>query len=338
MLNRLRAALIDAGEGFMAHECLSRGAAIAYYTLFSLAPLLIISMAIAGFVFGDDAARGAVAAQLRGLLGDQAAEAVQSMVQGASSAGQGTLVVIAGIGFLMLTASGTFSELQSALNVIWKVETPAAYGGAVQAVSRFLRAKGAAIGLVAATGFLLLVSLVASAAVSAFGTWLGHKMPGAALVASLVSFALSFALIAALFAAIYKVLPDRRIDWSDVVIGAVATALMFTIGKYLIGWYIGSGTVASSFGAAGSLAVLLVWIYYSAQIFLLGAEFTRAWAGVSATPAAEPESRRGVMTQPPADLVTAVPAPAPDQVGGAWLAGGALVLLALALRGGRRRA
>ena len=292
--------LKDAGEGFVSDECLSRGAAIAYYTVFSLAPLLVIAIAIAGLVFGEEAARGAVADQIQGLVGRQAAEAVQSMVQGAAETGRGTLATLIGVGSLLLTASGTFSELQGALNAIWKTEAPPQEdASATEVVSRFVRAKAAAIGLVAATGFLLLVSLVASAAVSAFTNWLGQLMPGMALLAQVVNVLLSVGMIALLFAAIYKVLPDRRLAWRDVIVGALATAALFVLGKQLIGWYIGSGAIATSFGAAGSLAVLLLWVYYSAQIFLFGAEFTRAWAGIPAVAPTPQEVRKVEATQPP---------------------------------------
>ena len=288
-MRRLWSVLTDAATGFVNDNCLSRGAAIAYYTVFSIAPLLVIAIAIAGFVFGEDAARGAVAEQIRGLVGREAAEAVQGMIRGAAETGRGTLATVIGIATLFLTASGTFSELQGSLNAIWKAEPPPQDGeGTVQVVSRFLRAKAAAIGLVAATGFLLLVSLVVSAVVSAFATWLGNAMPGMRLLATALNLAISVALIAALFAAIYKVLPDRHIAWRDVLVGALVTSVLFAIGKSLIGWYIGSGAVATSFGAAGSLAVLLLWVYYSAQIFLFGAEFTRAWAGI---PAEQPAPR-----------------------------------------------
>lgn len=286
-MRRLWTVLTDAAAGFAADDCLSRGAAIAYYTVFSLAPMLVIAIAIAGFAFGEEAAQGAVAAQIEGLVGREAAEAVQNMIRGAAETGGGTLATLIGVGSLLLTASGTFSELQGSLNAIWKTETPPTEpGSTVQQVSRFLRAKAAAIGLVAATGFLLLVSLVVSAAVSAMGTWLSAVMPGLGLLVAALNIAISVALIAALFAAIYKVLPDRRIAWRDVILGAVVTAVLFTVGKWLIGWYIGSGAIVSSFGAAGSLAVLLLWVYYSAQIFLFGAEFTRAWAGI---PAGQPQ-------------------------------------------------
>ena len=282
-MGRWWAILKDAGAGFIEDNCLSRGASIAYYTVFSLAPLLVIAIAIAGFVFGEEAARGAVSEQIQGLVGREAAEAVENMIRGASETGRGTLATIIGVATLLVTASGTFSELQGALNAIWRTEAPPSDSNStMETVSRFVKAKAAAIGLVAATGFLLLVSLVASAAVSAFATWVGHLMPGLAFLAGAANILLSVALIAAPFAAIYKVLPDRNIAWRHVIVGALVTAVLFTIGKTLIGLYIGSGAIASSFGAAGSLAVLLLWVYYSAQIFLFGAEFTRARAGIPA--------------------------------------------------------
>jgi membrane protein len=217
--------------------------------------------------------------------------------------------------------------LQSALNAIWKAETPQGEsGGAVQAVSRFVRAKAAAIGLVAATGFLLLVSLVVSASVAAFTTWMGHIFPGAAIVGPILTFAVSFAFVTAMFAAIYKVLPDRHLEWRDVLIGAAATSLLFTVGKTLISWYVGSGAVASSFGAAGSLAVLLVWIYYSAQIFLFGAEFTRAWAGLEGSHQNAP-----VPAAPPA--LESRPRPTPGRPGWSLArVAGSLALSALLFR------
>jgi membrane protein len=261
------------GEGFIEDECLSRAASIAYFTLFSLSPVLVVAIAIAGAVFEEEAVRGAVQGQLRGLLGADAASAIEAAIRGAGDVGKGAMASAIGIGLLLLTASGTFGEIQAALNTVWKTKTPSEVS-----LSRLLRAKAAAIGLVAATGFLLLTSLVASAGIAAFGTWLRAWMPGGALLLEIVNAAVSLLLTAALFAAIYKVLPDRHVAWREVVLGALATAILFTIGKSAIGLYIGGAGIGSSFGAAGSLAAVLVWIYYSAVIFLLGAEFTRAWA------------------------------------------------------------
>ena len=300
---RLRAMFMDAMRGFIADECLSRAASIAYFTLFSLSPLLVIAMAIAGAAFGEDAARGAVEAQLRGLLGQDAAEAIQAAVRGAADVGRGTLAGAFGVAMLLLTASGTFGEIQAALNAIWKTEVPQAGG-----VSQLLKAKAAAIGLVAATGFLLLTSLIASAAISALGTWMQGRLPGSAALLQALNIVASMLLLSALFAAIYKVLPDRRIAWGDVAVGAVVTAILFSIGKYAIGLYIGGAGIAGSFGAAGSLAAVLVWIYYSSLIFLLGAEITRAWANREGSRQARPVP--AVADAPPQPLLLAV-APSP---------------------------
>jgi len=287
MLHRIRQLAVDTVTGFFADDCLSRAAAIAYFTLFSIAPLLVIAMAIAGLVFGEEAVRGAVSAQLVGLLGPAAAEAVEQAIRGASTLGTGMVAGLIGIVTLLLTASGTFGELQSALNAIWK--TPSATAGPGEGtVSRLLRARAAAFGLVAATGFLLLTSLVVSAGIAAFGTWVHGLLPGTELLLQVANAAVSLLILTLLFAAIYKLLPDRRIAWRDVGIGAFATALLFTIGKTLISLYIGSTAIATSFGAAGALVIVLVWVYYSSLIFLLGAEFTRAWASQEGSHQATP--------------------------------------------------
>ncbi len=188
-----------------------------------------------------------------------------------------------------------FAELQSALNAIWKT------GPQGLSVSYLIRARALSVGLVAATGFLLLVSLLVSAGLAALQEWAGSALPGmAATLLGAVNFAVSFAMIAALFAAIYKVLPDRRLAWRDVAVGAVATAFLFTLGKSLIGWYIGGSGIAARYGATGALMVVLIWVYYSAQIFLLGAEFTRAWAGIRAEAPAAPDAPGRIGGRPPA--------------------------------------
>jgi membrane protein len=294
MLRRIWALLRASIEGYIEDDAMSRGAAIAYYTIFSIAPLLVIATAVAGLIFGEDAVHGAISDQLRGLLGDTGAGAVEAMIAGAGNKTSGTIATIIGLVTLLLTASGVFGELQAALNAIWRATPPPG-----DVVTRLMRAKLASLGLVAATGFLLLVSLLASAALSAFATWIGGLVPEVLLLLGLANFTLSFLMVAALFAAIYKILPDRPVAWGDVVVGALVTAFLFTLGKSLIGWYIGSSSFATSYGAAGALMVVLLWIYYSAQIFLLGAEFTRAWAGlhdqavVRALPPAPPRQRHG---------------------------------------------
>src|SRR5450759_1720350 len=192
----------------------------------------------------------------------------------ASAAGKssGILATIIGVATLIATASGVFGEMQSALNAIWKAKPQAT------TVSRLIQARATSLGLVAALGFLLIVSLAVSAGLTAFGNYPDSIVPIGKLILPILNFAVSLALLAVLFAAIYKVLPDRRLQWRDVVIGAVVTAVLFTIGKTLIGWYLGSSAVASSYGAAGGLIVLLLWVYYSVQVFLLGAEFTKIYA------------------------------------------------------------
>ncbi len=277
MLRKAWALIRDTVEGFVADEAMTRGAAIACYTMFSIAPLLVVAAAIAGLAFGEDEVRSAVDEQLRALIGREGAEAVQAMVRGVGEGGgQGTagLPALVSVGVLLVTASGVFAELQGALNAVWKTQPKAV------TVSYLLRARLLSIGLVAATGFLLLVSLLASAALAALWAWMGGMLPAAAALLGVLGFLVSFALTAALFAAIYKVLPDRRLEWRDVMVGAVGTALLFNIGKALIGWYIGGSGMAKSYGAAGALVVVLLWVYYSAQVFLLGAEFARAWAGL----------------------------------------------------------
>ena len=264
--------LKDTVLAFINDEALSRGAAIAFYTVTSIAPVLLIVIAIAGLAFGQDAAQNALTAQLSGLMGQQTAEVLQTAVASAASTSSGVMATTIGIITLMVTASGVFGEMQTALNVIWKAKPKGT------TVSRLIRARAASLGLVAALGFLLMVSLVVSTVLTAFGNYLDSILPFGQIILTVLNVVVSLVLISFLFAAIYKVLPDRNLEWGDVVVGAIVTGVLFTIGKSLISWYIGSSAVASSFGAAGGLIVLLLWVYYSAQIFLLGAEFTKVYA------------------------------------------------------------
>ena len=273
VLSEIWKLLKDTILSFIEDEALSRGAAIAFYTVTSLAPVLLIVIAIAGLAFGRDAAQSAIIGQLSGLMGPQAAEVLQSAVASASGASSGIIATVVGMMTLMITASGVFGEVQSALNAIWKAEPTG-----LTTVSRLIRARAASLGLVAALGFLLMVSLVVSAALTVFGNDLNSILPLGIVLLPVLHFVVSLLLISALFAAVYKVLPDRHLEWRDVVVGGVVTAILFNIGKSLIGWYIGSSAVASSYGAAGALIVLLLWVYYSIQIFLLGAEFTKIYA------------------------------------------------------------
>ena len=224
----------DSVYAFIGDEALTRGAAIAFYTVTSIGPVLFIVVAIAGFVFGEDAARGAISSELGNLMGQQSADLLQIAIKNAAQKSAGIIATAVGIITLVVTASGVFTEMQQTLNIIWRAElrgTP---------VSRIIRARAVSLGLVAALGFLLLVSLVVSTLLSALSDYINAYLPFGHLVLQTVTFLVSFGLIALLFGAIYKVLPDRAIEWHDVMIGAIVTALLFTIGKSLISFYIGS--------------------------------------------------------------------------------------------------
>lgn len=263
----------DTVMGFIADNCLSRGAAISYFTIFSLAPILVVVIAIAGFVFGDDAARGLIFSKLHGMLGADAAGLVQSMIQSAANRRTGLIATIFSIVMLLVTATGVFGELQSSLNAIWKTDS-----SALGSVSGLIKARAQSLGLVVTLGFLLLVSLAISAAVAAAWRRINQVVPGAGVLLPLINIGVSFVFTTVLFAAVYKVLPDKKLYWRDVLIGSAFTAVLYTVGKAAIALYIGSSHVASSYGAAGALVILLLWVYYSAQIFLLGAEFTQVYA------------------------------------------------------------
>ena len=263
----------------------SMGAALAYYTVFSIAPLLIIVIAVAGFAFGQEAVQGEIAAQLGGLIGQEGAEAVQQLVESASEPTRGIIATVISIVLLVIGATTVFGELQSSLDRIWRVPAPLGASG----IWNLLRTRLLSFGMVLGLGFLLLVSLVVSAGLAAFGTWWGGAFKGWEALLHVLNLAISFALITGLFAMIYKIMPRAKIAWRDVWVGAAVTALLFEIGKFLIGLYLGKSGVTSGFGAAGSLVVLLVWVYYSAQIFLLGAEFTWVYAHEQGSKAGESE-------------------------------------------------
>lgn len=251
----------------------SMGAALAYYTVFSIAPLLLIVISVAGLVFGEAAARGAIFAQLSGLMGDQGALAVQGLLSSVNKPAEGIIATVTGVALLVVGATTVFRELQDALDRIWRAPMLPKGGAWGMVRSRLL-----SFGLIMGIGFLLMVSLVASAAFAALGKWWAPVFGGWALVGQVVNFLFGFAVTVVGFAMIYKLMPRAQVQWRDVWVGAAVTALLFSIGKHLIGLYIGKSSVASGFGAAGSLVVVLVWVYYSAQIFLLGAEFTWVYA------------------------------------------------------------
>jgi len=277
----------------------SMGAALAYYSLFSVAPLLLIVISIAGLVFGPDATRGYIFGELRDLMGDEGAGAVQALLQSVDKPAQGVLGTIVGVVLLGVGAISVFGELQNALDRIWRAPGRAGSGG----LWALVRARLLSFGMVLGIGFLLIVSLLASAAVSALGKFSAPMFGGWAMLAELLNLVVSFAMVTVTFAMIYKIIPRVRIGWRDVWVGAAVTALLFSIGKSLIGLYLGRSTFASGFGAAGSLVVLLVWVYYSAQIFLLGAEFTWAYAHTLGT-------RRDLASATPSAVATeALPTP-----------------------------
>src|SRR5450759_4111757 len=252
----------------------SMGAALSYYTLFSLAPLLIIVIAVAGMVFGQEAAQGEIVAQLRGIMGEEGAVAVEGMLKAAREPAKGVVATIVGIALLLLGATAIFGELQSALDRIWRVPPPDKESG----IWHLLRTRLLSFGLVLGLGFMLTVSLVVSAALAALGKWWGGWFQGWDVLLEILNLAVSYGIFTLLFAMIYKIMPRANIPWRDVWTGAAVTAFLFTIGKVLIGLYLGKSSLASGFGAAGSLVVLIAWVYYSAQIFLFGAEYTWVYA------------------------------------------------------------
>jgi membrane protein len=318
----------DAVTGFFADDCLTRAAGIAYFALFSIGPLLFIATGTAGLVFGREVVSAAVQAELRAMVGPEAAVAVADMTSRALGETQGGLALAIGLGVLVVTASGVFAALQGALNAVWKVPTVETET-MVETVGGLVRARAAAMGLVAAAGFLMLVSLLASTALSALGGWLDDRFPGLPVLLRAAQVTLSLLVLSAMFAAIYKVLPDRSLAWRDVMVGAVVTAVLFTLGKLAIAFYVGYADVGGRFGGAGTVAVVLIWLYYSAVIFLLGAEFTRAW---SAKAAARPEDGyRDAMAAPGAVAMDRNGA-APRELGPALLALGVLLLLSRVFR------
>jgi membrane protein len=262
----------DAVLGFIDHDDFSRGASIAYFTLFALVPVLLLVIAVAGLVFGREAAQGAVVAQLGGLMGVKTADALQDMIKSANQSTSGGIAAWVGVGAILLAASGIFGEVQSSLNNVWQAKPRGS------SLSRLMRVRLRSLGLVLTLGFLLMVSLAASAGLAAWSKFLAATFPAAGVAVGVVDFVTSGVLMTGMFAAIYKILPDTPIDWRDVAFGAVLTTGLFLGGKYAIALYIGQSDVASSFGAASAAIVLLLWIFFSAQIFLLGAEFTRAFA------------------------------------------------------------
>jgi membrane protein len=252
-------------------QCPMLGAALSYYTLFSLAPLLLIAVALAGRLFGEDAARGRVVEQLQDTMGPTAAQAIEAMLVNARQRDSGILATLIGVGVLFFGAASVFLQLQTALNAAWDIPPKPGRG-----ILGLIKDRMLAFGLVLVIGFLLLTSMVLSAALAGFSGYLDEWTFG--LTGRILNETVSFAIATVLFALIYKFLPEAEIAWKDVWVGGAITSLLFTIGKALLGLYLGRSTVASMYGAAGSLVVILLWVYYSAQIVLFGAEFTQVYA------------------------------------------------------------
>jgi membrane protein len=263
----------EAFQDWMDDNAPRLGAALSYYTIFSIAPLLLISIALAGLFFGQEAAQGRIVEQIQGLIGREAAQGVQGMIENARKPGQGIMATVFGAVMLLFGAGGAFNELRAALDVIWEI--PPRKGGGIKAI---VRERLLSFGMVLVVGFLLLVSLVVSAALSLLE--MKGEFPGSGVILQALNIAVSIAVITVLFALIFKYLPDAHppVAWKDIWMGAFLTSCLFTVGKFGIGLYLGRSAVGSAYGAAGSLVLLLVWVYYSAQILFFGAELTQVYA------------------------------------------------------------
>ncbi|KLK94494.1 membrane protein [Microvirga vignae] len=262
-----------AAEGWWNDRAMSLGASIAFFTVFSLAPMLLAAIAVAGLAFGREAAQGAIVSELGGLIGTNEASALETMIASASNVGSGVIGTTIGIATFLLLVTGAVVELQDNLNIVWKAKPPEGSG-----LLNFLRTRMISLALVLGIGFLLLVSLIIDAGLSAVGAYIEPNFSGATAILRFLNSLVAFAIAVLLFAMIFKLLPNVEITWSDVWTGSLVTGLLFTIGKFLIGYYLGKSNVASSYGAAASIITILLWIYYSSLILLFGAEFTKVYA------------------------------------------------------------
>jgi membrane protein len=265
--------LLNAGQSWLDHRAASKGAAVAFYTMFSMAPILVLVTAIAGAFFGPSAAQGQIVAQLSGLVGEVGAQALQTALISANNDQGGAIATAVATALLLVGATTVFSELKDSLDEIWQIPKPPASG-----IVTLIRTRLLSFGLILVLGFLLLVSLVVNAALALLQSYWSGVWSDFLMILTPLSALFSFLVIASMFAAIFKMLPQAPLSWRDVFIGSLGTAALFTLGKYVIGVYLGNSGISSTYGAAGSLAALLIWIYYSAQIFFFGAEFTRQYA------------------------------------------------------------
>lgn len=264
------------------------GAALAYYTIFSIAPLLLIAISVAGLVFGREAVQGAVQQQVAGVLGPGAAKAIDTMIAYAARPKSSTIATIVGIVTLLVGAAGVFGQLQDALDTIWEVKPPKSGGIWATVKDRFL-----SMAMVFGIGFLLLVSLLLDAAISATGSYIGRRIPGGEAILQAIQLVISFGIITVLFALMFRYLPHTRVEWRDVWFGALFTSFLFVIGKFGMGLYLGKASVGSAYGAAGSLVIILIWVYWSAQILFFGAEFTQVYARTHGSRIGEAEKVQG---------------------------------------------
>jgi membrane protein len=267
------------GESFAVwqrHNGSRLAASLSFYTLLSLTPLLLIVLSVAGLAFGREAVQSQILWQIQNLVGPQGASAIQPLLEGARHTTQGVLATVLGLLTFLFGASGVLVELRDALNTIWEV--PERRRPGMQMVAYLVRARLLMFGLVLSIGFRLIVSLAVNAWIAALGTFSEQHLKGFEGLLQLVNSLVSFVVITGLFAAIYKILPETRIEWVDVLLGSTVTSLLFTVGKFLIGLYLGKATFASTYGAAASVVILIVWVYYSAQIFFFGAAFTKVFA------------------------------------------------------------
>lgn len=269
----MKKVLIESFKSWVKHRAASKGAALAFYTLFSLTSILPVTIAVAGYFFGVEAAQGEIVGQIQGLVGPNGAQAIQALLAAARSHTSGMIATLVASALLLIGATSVFAELKDSLDEIWEVSASQR-----PAFLTLLRTRFLSFGIVLVLAFLLLVSLAVSAALAVLERYAGEIWSNSVVILSFFSTLISYSVIASLFAVIYKMLPDAHLSWRDVWIGAVVTAGLFVLGKYLIGLYLGNSGVASGFGAAGSVIALLLWVYYSAQIFFLGAEFTRQYA------------------------------------------------------------
>jgi len=272
-LNKIARVLVDSFNAWLDHRGASKGAALAFYTLFSLTPILILAIAVAGYFFGNEAAQGQIIYQIQGLVGHNGAQAIQALLAAARDPSASLMATIIATILLVVGATSVFTELKASLDEIWGTQKPTQ-----SVISVLLKTRLLSFGIVLTLSFLLLISLVVSAVLSVLQHYVGGIWSSSAMLFASLSWVVSFSVITCIFAVINKMLPDAPISWPDVLIGSLFTAGLFVLGKYLIGLYLGNSAVASSFGAAGSIVALLLWVYYSAQIFFFGAEFTRQYA------------------------------------------------------------